>query len=196
MIRALALVACLIPAAAFAQSNHEQHGGGGANRPMMQHQQMMHGPGARGSAPTQPGQGAFAAIQEIVGILEADPKTDWSKVNIDALRQHLIDMNAVTLATDVKSEPVEGGMRFTVTGAGAVRDSVRRMVTAHAATMNGVDGWTFEAAEFDGGANLTVRVPARDLPRLRGLGFLGVLTRGMHHQEHHMMIARGDSSHH
>lgn len=105
-------------------------------------------------------------------------------------------MNAITLSADVNSEPVEGGMRFTVTGAGAVRDSVRRMAMSHAATMNGVNGWTFEAAEFDGGANLTVRVPARDLSKLRGLGFLGVLTRGLHHQEHHLIIARGDSSHH
>jgi hypothetical protein len=33
----------------------------------------------------------------IVQILDADPKTDWSKVDFEALRQHLIDMNEVTL---------------------------------------------------------------------------------------------------
>lgn len=196
MIRALALVACLIPAAAFAQSNHEHHRGGKSGCQMMHGQQMMHDHRAGGSIPTQPGQGAFAAIQEIVGILEADPKTDWSKVNIDALRQHLIDMNNVTLAADVKSEPIEGGIRFTATGAGAVRDSIRRMVTAHAATMNGVDDWGFEANEIEGGASLTVRPPAKDAEELRGLGFLGVMTRGMHHQEHHLMIARGENPHH
>ena len=48
------------------------------------------------SVPTMPGQDAFGAIQEIVRILEADPKTDWSKVNLEALRQHLIDMKDVT----------------------------------------------------------------------------------------------------
>ena len=47
--------------------------------------------------PTQPGQDAFGAIQEIVRILEADPATDWSKVDLEALREHLIDMNEVTL---------------------------------------------------------------------------------------------------
>src|SRR5262245_12321503 len=125
MIRALALIALFIPAAALAQMTHEH---------------MMHEQHTGGSVPTQPGQGASAAIQEIVGILEADPKTDWSKVNNDALHQHLIDMNNVTLAAEVKSEPVEGGIRFMVTGAGAVRDSIRRMVIAPAATMNGVDG--------------------------------------------------------
>ena len=47
--------------------------------------------------PTMPGQDAFGTIQEIVQMLEADPATDWSKVNIAALREHLIDMNEVTL---------------------------------------------------------------------------------------------------
>jgi hypothetical protein len=32
-----------------------------------------------GAVPTMPGQDAFGAVQEIVRILEADPKTDWSK---------------------------------------------------------------------------------------------------------------------
>ena len=27
------------------------------------------------------------------------------------------------------------------------------------------------------------------------LGFIGVMTRGMHHQEHHLMIARGQHPH-
>src|SRR6516165_7172350 len=60
------------------------HGGG-------QHDMMgMHG-GMSGQ-PVLAGQDAFGAIQEVVQILEADPTTDWSKVNIDALRQHLVDM--------------------------------------------------------------------------------------------------------
>jgi hypothetical protein len=199
MIRALALTAFLFPVVALAQSGDDHYGGNAPGRPM-NHEQMMHGQMMNEHqdgvfAPTQPGQGAFAAIQEIVGILEADPKTDWSKVNIEALRQHLIDMDNVTLRADVKNEPIDGGMRFVVTGAEAVRDSIRRMVTAHSGTMNGVDGWWFEASEVDGGATLTVRLSAKDGDKLRGLGFLGVLTRGMHHQEHHMMIARGVNPH-
>lgn len=45
-------------------------------------------------------QSAFVAIQEIVWLQEANPKTDWSKVNIELLRQHLIDMDNVSLRTD------------------------------------------------------------------------------------------------
>jgi hypothetical protein len=154
---------------------------------------MMHGQGM--GVPSQAGQGAFAAIQEIVGILEADPKTDWSKVNIDALRQHLVDMNNVTIAASVKSSPIDDGIRFEVTADGPVRDSIRRMTSAHAETMNGVAGWKFEAADIDGGASLTVHAPPNDRNKLRGLGFFGVLTLGMHHQMHHLMIARGDNPH-
>ena len=158
-------------------------------------QHMMHGRPTAAAVPTQPGQSAFAAIQEIVEILAADPKTDWTKVNIDALRQHLVDMNNVTLAAIVKSGPVDGGVRFNVTGEGLVHDSIRRMTAAHAATMNGVDGWRFEFAEIEGGAALTVHTPAKDVDKLRGLGLFGVLALGMHHQEHHLMIARGENPH-
>ncbi len=52
-----------------------------------------------------PGQDAFGAIQEIVRILEANPRTDWSKVNLAALREHLIDMNRVTLSTTALLSP-------------------------------------------------------------------------------------------
>jgi len=189
MIRALALTALLFPAAALAQARH------GEGDTVM-HDHAMHRQQSGGSTPTEMGQSAFAAIQEIVGILESDPATDWSKVNIDALRRHLIDMSSVTLEAEVRNEPIDGGIRFVVTGAGPVRDSIRRMVGNHAAAMNGVDGWRFEAAEIDNGVALTVRPPAQEATKLSGLGFFGVMTRGMHHQEHHLLIARGQNPHH
>lgn len=190
MIRALALVALLFPCAVLAQphANHSH-----ASPPA---QQMNHQHGAAAAAPVQPGQGAFAAIQEIVELLEADPRTNWSTVNIEALRQHLADMSAVTLLSEVKAEPIDGGMMFTVTGAPPVRDAIRRMALAHAGTMNHAAGWQFAAAQSEGGATMAVRVPAADLAKLKALGFIGVMTRGMHHQDHHLMIARGAHPHH
>ncbi len=179
MIRIRVLAACLLPTLALAQHGHAGH----------------MAPPAATATPKEPGQSAFAAIQEIVEILEADPKTDWAKVNIDALRAHLVDMNNVTLGAQVASAPIEGGMRYAVTGAGSVGDSIRRMALAHAETMNGVDGWRFEASPMEGGVVLTVRVPEADLRKLRGLGFMGVMARGMHHQAHHLAIARGDHPH-
>ncbi len=181
MIRAILMAACLASATALAQHRHD-------------HEAHMAQPTAQ-AAPKEPGQSAFAAIQEVVAILEADPATDWSKVNIEALRAHLIDMNNVTLGAQVKAEPVDGGMRYTVTGAGAIGDSIRRMALAHAATMDGVDGWRFETSPIVDGAVLIVRPPKADLDKLRGLGFIGVMARGMHHQAHHLAIARGGHPH-
>ncbi len=112
--------------------------------------------------------------------LKQNSRTDWSKVNIEALRQHLIDMNNVTLATKIKSEPIEGGMRFLVTGGGDRFDTC--MLSAHAATMDGIGEWHFSVREADGGAIFTVRVPPQDAKKLRGLDFIGAMSRGMHHR--------------
>jgi len=194
MPRAIPLLfALLFPAFGSAQTMPNHHPGGMPSAPMG-HPPMEHRPMT--AIPTQPGQGAFAAIQEIVQILEADPATDWSKVNIEALRQHLIDMDNVTLHAEVKTEPVDGGMMFVVSGTGPVRDSIQRMVTAHAATMSGVAGWHFVAETTATGATLTVKTPAADRDKLTGLGLIGVLAEGMHHQMHHLMIARGGMPHH
>lgn len=65
---------------------------------------------SQSSVPASPGQDAFGAIQEIVRILESDLTTDWSKVNLERLRQHLIDMNDVTLRSEVKSVVAPGGL--------------------------------------------------------------------------------------
>ena len=178
--------------AALGQS--AQAPGGDAHMPGMMHGGQVQ---SRGPGPTEPGQSAFAAIQEIVGILEADPATDWQKVDIEGLRRHLVDMNNVTLGSRAEAAEVDGGARFTVTGAGEVAGSIRRMVVAHAATMNGADGWQFVAAERPDGATLTVVAPdAAGASKVRALGLIGVMTRGMHHQEHHLMIASGAGPHH
>ena len=186
MWRTTLVLALLLPAVATAQTMPSQHHAG-----MMP--ALMDAPIA--AMPTQPGHGAFGAIQEIIEVLEADPMTEWSKVNIEALRQHLIDMDNVTLHADVKSEAVDGGMVFVVSGPGAIEESIQRMVTAHAATMNGVGGWELIATTTEAGATLTVHTPAAEVEKLQGLGFIGVLTHGMHHQMHHLMIARGGASH-
>jgi hypothetical protein len=164
--------------------------------PAMQHQAHASMSQDQAAFPHEGGQAAFAAIQEIVGMLEADPQTDWSKVNIEALREHLIDMDNVTLHAHATSEAVDGGVRFMATGEGPIVGSIRRMVFAHAATMNGVGGWTFVASEIANGAALTVKVAdLRDVAQVRALGFIGVLAKGSHHQAHHLMIATGRDPH-
>lgn len=151
---------------------------------------------ASGQTPREGGQAAFAAIHEIVEMLAANPHADWSKVNIEALRQHLIDMDNVTMRARVKTEDAPDGVRLLVIGSGDTVGPIRRMTEAHASVMNGVGGWRYGAKEIADGAALTVVVsdPA-DIQKVRALGYIGVMALGSHHQMHHLMIAQGMNPH-
>jgi|SRR5579863_2923316 len=168
-------------------------------------QQMMHQgtmpmaghPGMQaGTMPTLPGQDAFGAIQEIVQMLDGDPKTDWSKVDLEALRQHLIDMNEVTLKSDAAPKEIDGGLEITVTGSGRTLVAIQRMVSAWAQTMNGHQGWTTKVGELPNGELLTVTATdPKEVQHIRGLGFIGLLASGAHHQMHHLAMAKGEFDH-
>ena len=146
--------------------------------------------------PAEPGQGAFAAIAEIVALLEADPNTDWSKADIGALREHLVDMNELILNALAREEPIPGGLRITVTGEGETLRAIRSMVPAHAAELAKIEGWQVEAAAQDEGAGLTVTsTDPRQQARIRGLGFFGLMATGAHHRAHHWAIATGQPVH-
>lgn len=146
-----------------------------------------------GATPTMPGQDAFGAIQEILRILEADPGTDWSKVNMDALREHLIDMNEVTLHAEATSTAIDGGVRFDVTGDGRTLAAIQRMVPAQAREIDGVNAWAAEAELISRGVVLTVTsTDPTQVVKIRALGFIGIIAQGAHHQRHHLAIARGE----
>lgn len=148
------------------------------------------------AVPTMPGQDAFGAIQEIVRLLEADPATDWSKVDLEMLRQHLIDMNRVTLDAEAAATPVDGGIAVEVTGAGRTLAAIRRMIPAHAKEIDGKGGWTVQTSDLANGVRLTVTsADAREVAHIRGLGFIGILARGGHHQPHHLAMAKGGMPH-
>jgi hypothetical protein len=149
--------------------------------------------------PTQSGQAAYAAISEVVRILEADPNTDWSKVNVEALRHHLIDMDQVTLSSSVVQRAIEGGLEMDVTGRARAVPAIRRLLTSHARSLDG-SVYHLVATEIPNGTRL--RVTARDpsdaktVARVRGLGFAGIITEGNHHALHHIAVARGEDMSH
>lgn len=165
----------------------------------MPHGPMMHrGMSAPSGVPTLPGQDAFGAIAEVVRILEADPTTEWSKVDLERLRQHLIDMNEVVLRAEARPSVVPAGLTMEVTGAGRTEQAIRAMVVPHATELDGVPELAAKTELIPGGVRLTVT--ARDpgdataVARVRGLGFIGLLTLGAHHQSHHLAMARGEAT--
>ena len=91
-----------------------------------------HGAMTAGASAVPAGQDAYEAIAAIIAQLEADSTTDWSKVNVEALRRHLVVMNDVTLGARSVQASIGGGARMDVTGDGRVAASIRAMLHAHA----------------------------------------------------------------
>ena len=155
------------------------------------------------SAPTSAaplGQDAYATLAAIVAALEADSTTDWSKVSIEALRQHLIVMNDVTLGARTQQSTVPGGARMDVTGDGRVAASIRAMLHAHAPMLETLGMFRATVSDIPGGVRLTVTAAdpndERTAMKIRALGFSGLLTLGAHHTQHHMALARGEAMAH
>jgi hypothetical protein len=168
--------------------------------------QMPHGPGPHGAMHrqhhpdpgrlTQPGQDAFAAMAEVVRFLELDPATDWSKVDLGRLRQHLIDMNEVVLRAAVVATPVPGGLTMDVTGSGRTAPSIRAMVVPHAMELERMPAWSAKTEPLGDGVRLIVIARAASdsatVAKIRGLGFAGLLVQGGHHGPHHLAMAKGE----
>jgi ribose 5-phosphate isomerase RpiB len=142
-----------------------------------------------------PSQAAFATISEIVRKLKADPSTDWSKVNIEALRQHLIDMDNVVMRSSVKQSNVEGGVSLDITGTGAVAGAIKRMGAMHAHALSEEGVYAAKASDIENGIRLVITAQkasdVRLVAQIRALGFAGLMTEGDHHAMHHMEMARG-----
>lgn len=180
------IAACLIAFASLAkaQATHEGHGA---------HAQIA--PAAEDEL-TEPGQGAFAALSEVVRLLEADPDTDWTRVDIAGLRMHLVDMDRLVTDAVVTETRVQGGLVAEATGDAHAVAALRRMVPAHAAQLARDDRWTVAAHETATGVAL--RVTSDDpavAARIRGLGFFGLMASQDHHRAHHLAMARGQSVH-
>ena len=143
---------------------------------------------------TMPGNEIFGTIQEVVQKLEADPKTDWSKVDLEALRQHLLDMKAFTEEVDVISKkPIANGVEIEVrpqTERAGI--ALKHLFSMHPAMLKMEKGWDMEATQNVDQWTITCTTKeSSEVEKIRALGYIGLLTEGAHHQLHHWMIATG-----
>lgn len=151
--------------------------------------------GASG-VPSEPGDGSFAAIIEIVAMLSANPDTDWTRVDIDGLREHLVDMNQLVVGASVRSEPLPDGLRMRIGTSGRPGEAASRMVPAHAPFLSAETGWRSEVVSD--GDEIVWTVTAADtgaVARIQALGFFGLMATGDHHRMHHMAMASGEAAH-
>ena len=182
----------LIGGAAFAvaQTSHSGHGNGMDHSAHGQEQSMT------GATLSEPGQGAFAALSEVVRVLEADPSTDWMQIDLTGLRAHLVDMDRLVMNAVVTETDLPDGISAIATGDMATIATLQRMVPAHAAQLARDDRWTVVASESSNGVEL--RVISDDpavVARTKGLGFFGLMASQDHHRAHHLMMARGEDAH-
>ena len=182
------IVTALLGGTAFAtaQTTHSSHGDSMDHATPAQDQPLQN------TILTEPGQGAFAALSEVVRVLEADPDTIWDEVDLAGLRVHLVDMDRLVSDTRVEETELPNGLSAMATGDTDTITTLRRMVPAHAAQLAQDDRWTVEAIDTENGVEL--RVTSGDpavVARIRGLGFFGLMASQDHHREHHLMMARG-----
>ena len=148
-------------------------------------------------APNEVGQAGFAAIAEIVSLLSADPNTDWSKVNINGLREHLVLMDNLVSGAHVKEQEIVGGVSFEVSGSDGVLTAIHQMVPAHALELNKMDEYTATTETTEQGVVLSVVGKSKAvITKIKGLGFFGLMATGSHHQMHHLGMAVGQGHHH
>lgn len=177
-------------AIALAQTMHSDHGDG------MDHAMHGHDGPADSIGLTEPGQGAFAALSEVVRVLEANPDTDWGRVDLGGLRAHLVDMDRLVSDAVVTELELPDGLSMMVTGDAETIATLGRMVPAHAAQLARDDRWIVDAVEVENGVEL--RVNSDDpgvVARIKGLGFFGLMASQDHHREHHLMMALGEDAH-
>ena len=120
------------------------------------------GMGAGLSTPRMVGQDAFGAIREIVRILDADPKTDWSKVDLEALRQHLIDMNEVN-ATAMSGSRRTSKSSTEIPNASAAASTAAKLITltpgSSVKTVAGAGAFTSQFSVPDRDKRIAARSP-------------------------------------
>lgn len=144
--------------------------------------------------PTEPGQGALAAIAEIVALLTEDPETDWAKVDIDALRLHLVDMDTLVTFSEVTQQDSPDGAVFRARLTGPGGGAVSRMMPAYAPVLAAETGWTSTAQTMGDRVVWTVTSPD-NAAAIRALGFFGLIAVGGHHPDHHLGMATGRMVH-
>ncbi|MDQ7069992.1 MAG: hypothetical protein Q9M48_04490 [Rhodobacterales bacterium] len=150
--------------------------------------------GRPAAIPSEPGQGAFAAVSEIVVMLLNDPDTDWSQVNIGALRAHLVDMDMLITNAQVTTIEVENGIEMQISLGGLGGGAVSRMVPAHGPVLKGETGWQSDVVVGD--IDITWRVTSpKSTDKIRALGFFGLMAMGDHHRAHHIGMAHGGMVH-
>jgi len=171
----------------FSAENHTHHSNNNAGSMRIPSAQL-----------SEAGNDAFGTIQEVILKLTANPDTDWEKVNIEALRLHLLDMNDMTLNIEVISQKqLPRGLQVIVkatTDRAAL--ALKTVFKAHPAQLKRETGWIMNVEKKSDTYILTTTSnSSKDINKIRALGYIGLMAYGSHHQPHHWAMASGKNPH-
>ena len=146
---------------------------------------------------SEAGTDPFAVIQEAIALLEANSDTDWSAVNIEALRSHLVEMQDMTLNVNVEQQPINLGFMAVITPTtDRALESMIQVLSAHPSQMKVETGWDMTVTNNNGAFTISVTTDQLlDVDKIRGLGYIGIMAYGKHHQPHHWAMASGENPH-
>lgn len=146
------------------------------------------------------GNDAFGTIQEVMYKLQEDPNTDWSKVNLEALRKHLIQMEDMTFNVNVLEQShIKDGLKIRVMPTTKrSSSSLKDIMQAHPRMLKMESGFNTKIVydkEYDVYTLFVTTKNKKDIDQIRGLGYIGLMAYGKHHQPHHWSMATGANPH-
>lgn len=143
---------------------------------------------------SEPGQGAFAALSEVVALLRQSPDTDWERVGIKRLRDHLVDMDLLMMYAQAEETHLQDGLQIRISMMGEAGGAVSRMVPAHGPVLSAETGWRSHVVR-EGDALVWTVTSKEDASQIGALGFFGLMAVGDHHRAHHLGIVIGHGMH-
>jgi hypothetical protein len=191
LISSICVVVAIVSLSLWLFAKHDGQTPGTSHAPDMNHGSTV----SDGVSLQEGGQSTFAALIEIVDLLEKEGSTNWSKVDIDGLREHLLDMDQLILNTTSMTSLVgEKQIQFNIRGTSSSVPSIHRMVPAHSRFIQQSRGWSISYGLDDDGATLAISAEdTATIERLSALGFYGFMSLDSHHQAHHYQMALGNS---
>ena len=101
-------------------------------------------------------------------------------------------MNEVTFKAVAKEHKLDNGLEIAVTGEGRTLDAIKRMVPSHARELVKT-GWSTTTEDLPNGVKFTIAsTDPQQIIKIKGLGFMGIMVQGGHHQLHHLAMAKGE----
>jgi len=161
----------------------------------MHHQQMIK---STESNLTQAGNDVFATIQEVIVRLNNNPDTDWAKVDIEALRQHLLDMNDMAVNVEVlKQKTLINGLRLAIQGTTArAEKTLVRVFKEHPIYLKRETGWNMKVERYGKQFIVTTTTEKPEqVQKIIALNYIGLMAYGKHHQVHHWGMSTGQNLH-